>query len=381
GLLKGVNNGGIVMNDTLAMISESGYPIIDGLSAKFGTTGDVIKKMAAEGEISIDDVLSVMENGTGKLAQSQADAGKEVAKTFGSQRKSAKDNVATAIGETMLTGLEKVAPAMEPISQAIVGGIEKIPGIFDRVATAARTAWGVLQAWAPMIAAVTGAIVAYNIAGWATYLWQSRSVIMGAAKLAMDARQAAMTAAVAAAQRGLNAALRANPIGFIITAIMLLVGAFVTAYNNLDWFKNLVNTAWAAIKVAIDAVVQWFVNTAWPWIETALAALGQWFTWLWQDIIVPAWNGIWCAIQAAWTFIKPIFDFIVNAIVNYLIVYFQVLWTFVQVAWKGIQIAIKIAWSIIQVIFNAIVAFVNNVLAPIFMWFWNWIIKPAWAGI
>src|SRR5699024_3813084 len=78
GLLKGVNNGGIVMNDTLAMISESGYPIIDGLSAKFGTTGDVIKKMAAEGEISIDDVLSVMENGTGELATSQAKDRKSV---------------------------------------------------------------------------------------------------------------------------------------------------------------------------------------------------------------------------------------------------------------------------------------------------------------
>src|SRR5699024_10252384 len=31
GILKGVNNGGIVMNDTLGMISESGFPIINAL--------------------------------------------------------------------------------------------------------------------------------------------------------------------------------------------------------------------------------------------------------------------------------------------------------------------------------------------------------------
>lgn len=381
GLLKGVNNGGIVMNDTLAMISESGYPIIDGLSAKFGTTGDVIKKMAADGEISIDDVLSVMENGTGKLAKSQADAGKEVAKTLGSQWAIAKDNISVAIGETMLPLLEKIAPAMGPISDAIVDSIEKMPGIFDRVKNAAQTALGVLRTWSPVIFGIVGAVAAWNIVqaisntlSWAAYLWQSRYVLMGAARIAI-------TNGMALAQRGLNAAMRANPIGLIIAGIMLLIGAVVMAYQNIGWFRDLVDTAWAAIKVAISAVVDWFTGTAWPFMKTILDALGAAFMWLWQSVIVPAWNGIWGAIQAAWGFIKPIFDFIVNAIVNYLVVYFQVLWTFIQVAWKGIQIAIQIAWNIIKVIFNAIVGFVNNVLAPVFQWFWNWVIKPVWSGI
>lgn len=381
GLLKGVNNGGVVMNDTLAMISESGYPIIDGLSEKFGTTGDVIKTMAAEGELSIDDVLSVMENGTGDLAKAQAAAGEEVAKTFGSQWTIAKDNIATAIGETILPLLEQIAPAMEPISDAIVDGIEKLPGIFEDVKEGAQNVLGVLRTWSPVIFGVVAAIVAWNAVqaisntlSWAAYLWQSRYVLMGAARIAI-------TNAMAVAQRGLNMAMRANPIGLIISAIMLLIGAFVMAYNNVDWFRNLVDIAWAAIKTAIDFVVQWFVNTAWPWLQEAITAIGDWFTWLWQDIIVPAWNGIWGAIQTAWEFIKPVFDFIVDAIVNYLVVYFQVLWTFIQIAWAGIQVAIQVAWNIIKVIFDAIVWFVNNVLGPIFEWFWNNVIKPVWNFI
>lgn len=381
GILKGVNNGGIVMNDTLAMISESGYPIINGLQAKFGTTGDVIKKMAAEGKISIDDVLDVMQNGTGELARSQAAAGKEVAKTFGSQWLIAKDNIAVAIGETMLPLLEKIAPAMQPISDAIVAGIEKLPGIFDSVSESAQNVWGILKDWSPMILSIAGAVAAWNVVqgisnalSWAAYLWQSRYVLMGAARIAI-------TNGMALAQRGLNAAMRANPIGLVITAIMLLVGAFVTAYNNVGWFRDIVDKAWAAIKVAIDAVVQWFVNTAWPWMKQVITALGNWFVNLYQNYIKPAWDGIWGAIKTAWGYIQPVFNFIVNAIKTYLIVYFQLLWTVIQVVWKGIQIAIKAAWVVIKAVFDAIVAFVKNVLGPVFTWLWNNIIRPVWGFI
>src|SRR5690625_3130901 len=288
GLLKGVNNGGIVMNDTLAMISESGYPIINGLQEKFGTTGDVIKKMAADGKVSIDDGREVMQNGTGELARSQADAGKEVAKTFVSQWLIAKDNISVAIGETMLPLLEKIAPAMKPISDAIVDGIEKLPGIFDSVSESAQKVWGVLKAWSPMILSIAGAVAAWNIVqgisnalSWAAYLWQSRYVLMGAARIAI-------TNGMALAQKGLNAAMRANPIGLIITAIMLLVGAFVTAYNNVEWFRDIVDKAWAAIKSAISVVVDWFVNTAWPWMQQAISALGDWFVSLYQNYIKPS---------------------------------------------------------------------------------------------
>ena len=267
------------------------------------------------------------------------------------------------------------------MSDAIVNGIEKLPEIFDRVKNAAQTAFGVIQTWAPMIAAVTLAIVAYNVAGWATYLWQSRAVIMGAAKLAMDARQAAMTAALTLAQKGLNAAFRANPIGFIVTGIILLVGALVMAYNNVEWFRDIVDKAWAAIKSAISVVVDWFVNTAWPWMQQAISALGDWFVSLYQNYIKPAWDGIWAAIQLAWSYIQPVFNFIVNAIKTYLIIYFQLLWTVVQLVWKGIQIAIQIAWNIIKVIFNAIKWYIDNVLAPVFRWLYNNVIKPVWNGI
>lgn len=374
-------NAGKVSLDSLQELSGSGTPIISGLADHFGVSMDRINEMASEGAIGLEDVISVMENATGDNFQKSLAGSAAASESFGNQFKTAKDNIVTAIGTSLVPALEKIAPAIKPVSDAIVSGIDSLPGILDSVTESAQKVWGVLKDWSPMILSIAGAVAAWNIVqavsnalSWGAYLWQSRYVLMGAARIAI-------TNGMALAQRGLNAAMRANPIGLIITAIILLVGAFVTAYNNVEWFRDIVDKAWAAIKVAIDAVVQWFVNTAWPWMKQVITAIGDWFVNLYQNYIKPAWDGIWGAIQTAWTYIQPVFNFIVDAIKNFLIIYFQLLWTYIQIVWKGIQIAIKAAWEVIKIIFDAIVAFVKNVLAPIFQWFWNNVIKPVWNFI
>ena len=37
---------------------------------------------------------------------------------------------------------------------------------------------------------------------------------------------------------GLNAAIKANPIGFLVTALIALGVAFVAAWNKFEWFRN-----------------------------------------------------------------------------------------------------------------------------------------------
>jgi hypothetical protein len=50
--------------------------------------------------------------------------------------------------------------------------------------------------------------------------------------------QTASTSVLTFAVHGLNAAMRANPIGFFVTALMLLGAAFVWAWNKFDWFRK-----------------------------------------------------------------------------------------------------------------------------------------------
>lgn len=88
----------------------------------------------------------------------------------------------------------------------------------------------------------------------------ARKAANTAVTLAHTAAQkaAAMGAKVwAAGQWLLNAALTANPIGLVVVAIGLLVGAVVLAWKNSETFRNVVTAAWAKIKETADNVFGW----------------------------------------------------------------------------------------------------------------------------
>jgi len=65
------------------------------------------------------------------------------------------------------------------------------------------------------------------------------------------------TKAATAAQWLLNAAMRANPIGIVITIIMALIGAVVLAYQRSETFRNIVQAVFKAVSDAVRAAVDW----------------------------------------------------------------------------------------------------------------------------
>ena len=56
------------------------------------------------------------------------------------------------------------------------------------------------------------------------------------------------TALATVAQNGLNAVLRANPIGAVVTAISALVAGVVYAYNHFEGFRNSVQSMWSKLR-------------------------------------------------------------------------------------------------------------------------------------
>ncbi len=108
------------------------------------------------------------------------------------------------------------------------------------------------------------------------------------ATLAVAAAQKVVTIATnawKAAQVVLNIILTANPIGLIITAIGLLVTAIITAYNNCESFRKIVNGVWEAIKPLAKAIMnglakafEWLVEKckeAWAWLKNILGLSGK----------------------------------------------------------------------------------------------------------
>ena len=64
---------------------------------------------------------------------------------------------------------------------------------------------------------------------------------------------------------GVNAALKANPIGLVLTGISLLVAGIIALWNNCDWFRDGVITIGNAIvdfiSDAVDGIVHFFTVT------------------------------------------------------------------------------------------------------------------------
>lgn len=67
---------------------------------------------------------------------------------------------------------------------------------------------------------------------------------------------AAATRVMTVAQRGLNLAMRANPIGIVITVLAALVAGIVIAYNKSATFRRIVQASMLGVKVAFQTVVK-----------------------------------------------------------------------------------------------------------------------------
>ena len=279
-----------------------------------------------------------------------------------------------AVAGPLVSMLAKaLAPVLVVIGVALGGLIKFLTPII-----------ALLVRFSPVILGVVGAVIAYNrvmgivrlvslaaALGQTTFLGAISAATIGVvrqriATIASTVATRAMTIgqkAAAAATWLLNAAMRANPIGLIITGITLLVGALVLFFTKTETGRKVWETVWGAIKTAAKAVGDWFVNTlvpafvsAWEWIKTAAAAVGNWFTTTLVPILKAAWEGI--AAGAIWLYQNVI-----------------------QPVWKGIRIAIAVVVTAILVYIDLLKFYWTKILAPAAIWLYQNVIKPVWEAI
>ncbi len=136
-----------------------------------------------------------------------------------------------------------------------------------------------------------------------------RSRLATVGKTIAERASAAASKAMAAATWLVNAALRANPIGIVITALIALGAAVVLAYRKSETFRQIVQGAWDKIKAAVafaweNVIKPAFKALGW-YIEHVLAPV---FRFLWENVVKPVFGWIGDKVVAVWNnVIKPAF--------------------------------------------------------------------------
>lgn len=183
-----------------------------------------------------------------------------------------------------------------------------------------------------------------------------------------------------------------GPVGWVIGIIAALIGAFVWAYNNVEWFRDGVDAAmrWIGdvvgavfkwIQDAIGAVADWFTNTAVPAWNGAIQAVGDFFNWLYTDVIKPVFDGIAAAINWVYeSIIKPVFDGIAAA-VNFVGGVFTWLWeNILKPVFDSAAVIIGGFYLFFRGIFQLVASVIENIVMPMFKAFWDRTVE-AFVGI
>lgn len=144
-----------------------------------------------------------------------------------------------------------------------------------------------------------------------------------------------------------------GPVAIVVGAIALLAGAFISAYNSNEEFRNGVNQIWTQIQAFLAPIIQSIVTTFqtyWPVI---------------QQTVTNVMNAIMLAVQTVWPIIQQIFTTAGMVIQTIVQTVWPIISQIITTVMTNIQTLIATVWPYIQSLFQTgsmfIQAFVQNV--------------------
>lgn len=196
---------------------------------------------------------------------------------------------------------EKVKPALEETWQILS----------DAGTTAINIAQDIINNWdriSPVVYTLVGAITAYNIA---MTIRNNKELIYAGiikSKMALDTAQALLTGQLTIKQWALNVAMKANPIGLVITAIALLVGGIWLLCKNWDLVKRKTMELWKKLdEHPLGKVLKFIIKFGNP-----IGVMINAFLFL-KDVITQNWDTIkgfaiylWEGLVSAFNYVKDV---------------------------------------------------------------------------
>lgn len=255
------------------------------------------------------------------------------------------ETLSILIGDQLIPYVEKAAGFLASLAEKFIGlsdGTQK----FLAVGTAIVGIFSAIAAGIGIAMVVVGSIIT-SLGTLATALG-----IAGGAGGLLSAVFAAIT----------------GPIGIAVAAIAGIIAAVVLAYNKIDWFRDMVNAAWAKIKdltvIAFNAIKKAITDAIAAVLAFVKPQLDK-FKAFWAE------NGtaIKSIVKTSFESISIIIKGVMNAIKGVFQAVWPVISATVKAAWETIKLAVSTAINIILGVIQTVLKLIQG----------DW--KGAWETI
>ena len=266
--------------ENVNMMIDAGFNPLNQICDATGESMSDLYKRISDGKVSFSELEAAVEAATSQGGQFY-NGMLEASQTFSGRMSTLKDNVSALTGELtsgLFAALGDLVVKLNEVVVSFLDSDEKMAqlketiGIATAVVAAAGTAFLTYKGY---VAAATAIEVIHTAA--TTAMTAAHTAATTAMTAAHKAAEAGATG-LAVAQAGLNAVLKANPIGLVVSLLAALAAGLVTAYKTSENFRNAVNSAFASVKKiaqnAIGTVVDW-INELVAKIRGAAAALAN----------------------------------------------------------------------------------------------------------
>lgn len=132
--------------------------------------------------------------------------------------------------------------------------------------------------------------------------------------------------------------LLTNPIGIAVAAIGLIIGAVILAYNKVEWFRDMIGSAWSWIKDSTSVAFEWISGI----ILTVLSSVG-----VFTGEILSKITGFW---SEHGEFIMSLVQEKFTNIVGTIQMLLGILQGIFQIIWPIISETVKISWDLITTV-------------------------------
>lgn len=244
--LQQISNSGKATTEDIKQFAYAGIDIYGLLSDYTGKSVQECKEL----EISYDLLSNALEMAATEGGK-YFGANEAQAQTLNGKISTLKDNIQDGLG-TAMQGINDVFGKLVSIAIDLVEEIDwKKFG--ENVTSTFQFLMDNGGKIASLVASIGAAFISWNVGAMIQGVISSITALGG------------ILPALKTAILGVNAALKANPIGLVLTGISLLVAGIIALWNNCGWFRDGVITIGNAIvdfiSDAVDGIVHFFTVT------------------------------------------------------------------------------------------------------------------------